>query len=501
VLGYDAKVRPEKVGLEEETHLDMCQFIQGRHIEGDDKEVKPFKLCEMPRGTLKSTAITVGYTIQRIIKNPDIRILILNAVYENAKKFLDEIKSHFEANQILNELYGNFVDSKNWRAEEIKVTGRTIGNKEPTVSLGSPGVLKTGMHYDLIIIDDLVDDLNTRTKDAMDEIIKVYKLCLSLLQPEGEIVVIGTRWHFNDLYNHIEINERHRFNVFKRSAYNEDGSLLYPQKLNKEYLEDQKKSQGPYVFSCQYLNDPVDEEAAFFKKEWFRFYSITNEYFIPDRKPEEGQNAKSQTFYTLSQMNVSLAIDPSSGVGRDYTGVTVCAMDPENRVFVLEAYRKKLNHTALLNLIFEYQDKYKNLRTGIEYAAMQVTLKHSLHEAMQQREKYFYIKGFESTFVKSKDSRVRSLIYPFEMGQIYLLSEQTDFMDELLRFPRGSFDDIADSFAYQPELWTAPEFYQSDEPPPNSLEAIKRQIAEANNMPFYIGQHKNDKWGFYDEIN
>jgi predicted phage terminase large subunit-like protein len=505
ILGYDAKTRPEKIGLEEDTHLDMCQFIEGRHLEEDDREVKPFKLCEMPRGTLKSTAITVGYSIQRIVKNRNIRILILNAVFDNAKKFLDEIKGHFEGNQILTGLYGGeyggFVDNKNWRAEEIKVLGRTVNYKEPTISLGSPGVLKTGMHYDLIIMDDLVDDLNTRTKEGMDEIIKVYKLCLALLQPDGEIVVIGTRWHFNDLYNYIEKNERHRFNVYKRSCYREDGSLLYPQKLTKQYLEDQKKTFGPYLFSCNYLNDPVDEEAAYFKKSWFRYYTIANGYFIPDSRLEEGQQTKSQTFYSIEQMNLTLAIDPSSGVGRDYTGITVCATDPEKRVFVLEAYRKKLNHTKLIDLIFEYQEKYPEIKTGIEYASMQITLKHALHDAMQRRERYFYIKGFETTFVKSKDSRVKSLVYPFEMGQIYLLPEHGDLMDELLRYPRGSYDDIADSLAYQPELWSAPEFYISDEPPPNSLEAVRRQIIEANNMPFFIGQHKNDKWGFYDEIN
>jgi len=258
---------------------------------------------------------------------------------------------------------------------------------------------------------------------------------------------------------------------------------------------------GSYLFSCQYLNDPVDEETSYFKNSWFRFYSKESGYLVPNLKLEEGEQTKSNTFYTLDNCNITLAIDPSSGIGRDYCGITVCAVDHEKRIFVLEAYRKKLNHTALLNLIFDYQDKYKNLKTGIETAAMQIMLKHSLHEEMQRREKYFYVKEFDTTSVKRKEDRIRALTYPIEMGQIYFLPEQADAIDELLRFPRGSFDDIADSLAYQLELWSTPELYESDEPPPNSLEMVRRQIIEANNMPFYIGQHKNDRWDFYDQIN
>ena len=491
VLGYDKKQRPEKIGMEPKTHMDICRFIESRYIEGEDKEVKPFKLCEMPRGSLKSSVITVGRSVQKIIQNPNIRILLTNEKYDQTKKFLDEVKGHFESNEILRELYGDYVDTKRWTMEEITVNARTVRFKEPTVALGSLQVIKTGMHYDLIIIDDWVSDANITSKELMDNVIKQYKLALALLQPDGEIIVVGTRWHFNDLYNFLEKNERHRFNVFKRGALNEDGSLFYPEKLTKGFLEDQRISLGSYLYSCQYLNDPIDEDTAHFKKSWIKFYEVTNNgFYKPSEIAEASGIPQKNTYYTLGQMNISMTIDPSSGVSHDYTGITVTAMDPDNRVFVLEAFRKKLNPPALMNLIFEYNKKYPNLKMGIETAAMQVTLKYMLHSEMERREDYFYIKQFETTYAKSKEERIKSLTWKFEFGTIFLLPEHDDLIDEIIRFPVGNFDDIIDSLAYQPELWTVPSLEIDDSPPEGSIEWIRRQIIESKNKKYYIGQER-----------
>ena len=499
VLGYDKKLRPEKVGMEPKTHLDMCRFIEGRYIEGDDKEIKPFKLCEMPRGSLKSSVITVGRVVQKIIQNPNIRILITNEKFDNAKTFLDEIKGHFESNDILRDLYGDYVDRKKWTTERITVNARTVTFKEPTVDLGSLQVIKTGMHYDLIIMDDWVSDENIGSKEMMDNVIKQYKLALALLQPDGEVIVVGTRWHFNDLYNFLEKNERHRFNVFKRGAVNKDGTLLYPEKLTKKFLEEQRVSLGSYHYSCQYLNDPIDEETAHFKKKWIKFYEVTNEgFYKPNETPEIGQKPLGDKFYKLSQMNVSMAIDPSSGVSHDYTGVTVTAIDPENRVFVLEAFRKKLTATEIMKLMFDYQKKYQDLKVGIETAAMQVTLKYMLHEEMERREEWFYVKTFETTYAKSKEERIKSLTWKFEFGTIFLRPEQDDLIDELLRFPVGNFDDIADSLAYQPELWSAPSEEVDDSPPEGSIDWIRQQIIDSQRKKYYIGQERMQGYG---EIN
>src|SRR3989337_2980776 len=58
-------------------HRELCNFAQERR----DKK----KLILVPRMHLKSTLITVGYSIFRIIDNPNIRILIISGTHENAE--------------------------------------------------------------------------------------------------------------------------------------------------------------------------------------------------------------------------------------------------------------------------------------------------------------------------------------------------------------------------------------------------------------------------------
>ena len=59
VLGYD-RVR-------QKPHQELITWI--------NRSKKRTKLILMPRGSFKSSVITIGHTIQKIIQNPNIRIL------------------------------------------------------------------------------------------------------------------------------------------------------------------------------------------------------------------------------------------------------------------------------------------------------------------------------------------------------------------------------------------------------------------------------------------
>ena len=243
ILGYK--------DMDESVHLQLGEFVNKRYLDPiDEGKSKPFKLVLLPRGSFKSSVVTIGYTVQSIVKNPNIRILIANEKLDNAKTFLSEIKGHFESNEILRNFYGDFISKFGWREDSIIVSKRTKNLKEPTVSCAGVEVVKVGMHYDLIIMDDLVSDQNSTTKEQIDKVKDFYRLALPMLEPGGEIIVIGTRWHFNDLYNHLIENEKHRFNYYIRGAYTEDKKLWFPNRLTEEFLQDQRRSQSSYQFAC-----------------------------------------------------------------------------------------------------------------------------------------------------------------------------------------------------------------------------------------------------------
>src|SRR5690606_27304820 len=62
-------------------------------------------LIMMPRGTFKSSIVTIGFTLQYILNDPDARILIDSETYGKAKNFLAEIKGHLEGNKKFREIF------------------------------------------------------------------------------------------------------------------------------------------------------------------------------------------------------------------------------------------------------------------------------------------------------------------------------------------------------------------------------------------------------------
>lgn len=467
-LFYFNKLMLEYKDLEEDVHLELCEFVDDRYLEpGQDK--KPFKLILLPRGSFKSSIITIGHTIQSIVKNPNIRILIANEKLDNAKAFLSEIKGHFENNEKFRNFYGDWVSKFGWREDSIFVSRRTKNLKEPTVSTAGVEVVKVGMHYELIIMDDLVSDINTSTLEQRNKVKDFYRLALSLLEPGGTIICVGTRWRFDDLYNHLIENEKHRFNYYIRGAYKKDKTLWFPQRLTENFLQDQRKSQSSYQFACQYLNNPIDDEEAKFKKEWIKNYSIS----LGGKLVAQG-NEKAKHF-RINDCRIFMHIDPATSDKNrgDFTAFIVSAISPEDFIYILEANREKLNLTQLINRIFDYYKKYPNVRKIlIEMQATQQMIKFPLFEEQKKRRIYLPIEEITHTWVKSKENRISGLIPRFEFGTIFIKSDMVELEDELLRFPVGQHDDLIDALSFGLNYWKKPSQAYREELPKNCFKSI-----------------------------
>jgi len=479
-------------------HMQLCEFMDGRYSDnGKEGLSKPFKLVLMPRNSFKTSIVTIGYSLKSIVENPDIRILIANEKFDNAKDFLRELKGHIEYNPKFRAAYGDYTGSKNWTEESITVQGRKKNLKEPTVSCAGIGVVKVGMHYDLIIMDDLVSQANITTKDQMRKVIDFYKLALSLLVPGGKIVVIGTRWSFNDLYNHIIENEMHRFDTFVRSAFADDGSLLFPEVLSRKFLEDQRKSQSSYIFSCQYLNNPVDDDSADFKKEWIRYYTIDNYgFYKPVEQEDEYHRGANITLYTLDQMNCYLTLDPAISQSKyaDESGIVICAIDPADRVFVLHAKGYRLSTKQLVDKVFSLCRKYPVKKIGLETAVFQKIIKFEIYRQMKELNQYLPIEELTTTWTTSKEERIIRLQPRFENREIFLTNDMKDLEDQIIRFRVSKRDDILDALAHQLQLLKKPKFRTSSGAPLGSFEYYRQGIKRKSDYVDYIGNQKIGDW-------
>lgn len=163
------------------------------------------KLIVMPRGTFKSSIGVVGYSIWRLMRNPDERILLDSEVYTNSKNFLREIKDRLMQPRFT-ELFGDW-STNNWNESEITISKRTRPLKEASVTAGGIETVKVGQHYDTIIFDDLNSNNNSQTTEGRQKVVSHYQLSLSILEPTGTCLVIGTRYAENDVIGHILKNE------------------------------------------------------------------------------------------------------------------------------------------------------------------------------------------------------------------------------------------------------------------------------------------------------
>lgn len=187
-------------------YSDMTLNTHGAMIEALEDEATKNKLIVMPRGTFKSSVSSVAYPIWRLIRNPNLRILIDSEVYSNSKNFLREIRAHLIGNQRLIQLFGEFKTS-NWNESEVTIAQRTAIKKEASITCGGIGTIKVGQHYDLIIADDLNSQNNSETVEGRKKVIRHYQMYVGLLDPGGEKVVIGTRYAVDDVIGHILENE------------------------------------------------------------------------------------------------------------------------------------------------------------------------------------------------------------------------------------------------------------------------------------------------------
>lgn len=175
-------------------HNNLAEYLEksGKH-----------KLILIPRGHLKSSLVTVAWTIQQLLRNPDLRILIRNAVWDQSRRFLSQIQGYLESSK-LPLVFGKFTSTKTlWTREEIEIAQRAVRKASPSIMTAGLETSLTGLHFDIIVDDDLVNDKNTSTKEQIQKVIDVYNDSFNLLDRGGTHVVIGTRWNVKDLYGHI----------------------------------------------------------------------------------------------------------------------------------------------------------------------------------------------------------------------------------------------------------------------------------------------------------
>ena len=387
----------------------------------------------------KSTIITYGRTIQDILIDPEVTIGIFSHTRPIAKAFLKQIKRELEENEFLKSLFPEILfanpqkESIQWSLDDGIIVKRSSNPKEATVEAwGLVDGQPTSKHFTKLIYDDVVTRESVTSPEMCAKTTEAWALSLNLGSRGGTTRTIGTRYHFGDAYK--DMMERgippRLYPATVTGKFEGDPVLLDRESLNKK-----RREMGPYVFGCQMLQNPVADVAMGFKQDWIRQAIIS---------PRLGWN-----YYVI--------VDPANTKRKrsDYTAMLVIATAPDQRYYLIDGIRDRLNLAERTKALFHLVRKYRPIVVGYEQYGLQADIPH-IREKMDAESYHFEIR--ELGGAASKFDRIQRLVPIFEQGRFFLPYQllKLDYQgmpydlvkvflqDELLAFPVAVHDDVID---------------------------------------------------------
>jgi len=410
VLGYQV----------EPFHLAMLQF-QFQH---------PQSLQLVFRGAGKTTLCTITKTIHYLLKNPNLRILLASKTAGNAEAFLKEVKGHFESNDKLAALFGRYYDPNlvsKWDNREIEVLPRTRVSKEASVTcVGVDGTI-VSKHYDVIISDDLVDEDNARTQYMREKtktwFYQTLDPCLeppdSTVEHRGEHHILGTRYHWADLYGHLLENE-YKAQSQIIPALNENEESPWPEKYPPEWLAKKKANAGMIIFNAQYQCDTEAMKGEIFKYDDCQQH---NDIDYP------------------SGLRVFMGVDLAVGENtkNDQFAIVVIGLDAADHIWVLDHYAGFDRFSLQQSRFKEMYRLHDPVLAGLEVVAYQKVL----HQVLKEQDVNLRIYPIHTD--KDKITRAWKLSPVFEEKRMHFRKGMNTLIDQLVLFPNHPHDDLFDA--------------------------------------------------------
>lgn len=420
----------------------------------------PFVAIAAPRGFAKSTAITHSYTLACALFRERSFILLISGTEGQSILFLNDLKNELKDNTNIHMLFGVPKFLKD--AETDIIVEMPDGHRFRVMAKGAEqqmrGAKWAGKRPDLIICDDIEEDEQVMNKERREKFRKwFFGALLPLRSDHGIVRIVGTILHMDSMLERLmpeyQLAERRKTKLIiheplklytdyklpwksiKYRAHDADWeNLLWPEKRTREWLEaerDKYVAQGmPEIYSQEYLNVPIDESTAFFKRK----------DFIPQLETDRNLIFR---YYIASDMAVS------EKDRADYTVFVIGGMDEVGILHIVNVIRERMDAKQIIDQMLYLETFYKPEIFAIEKGQIEKAIGPFLNEEMIKRNVYPNIIKLAPSMDKSQrarsiQARIRARGVRFDKEADWY---QT-FEDELCRFPRDKHDDQVDAFAY-----------------------------------------------------
>jgi predicted phage terminase large subunit-like protein len=285
-----------------------------------------------------------------------------------------------------------------------------------------------------------MDDLTIDAKDAASEKEQAslrmwYKqVAYNRLQKDGRIVLIGTRWREDDiqgwLLNPEEQERIDDWTIFRFPAIAEEdeefrkqGEALWPAEFDLEALE-RIQSEERRAFAGLYQQRPSIETGNIIQRSWLKLEKLTDDMLRGPR---------------------IMALDTAfkEGSHNDYSAATIGQMCGSN-IGVLYAEQKKLDFPKLILWIKTMVQIYGIRAILCEDAASGQSVIQTIRKELPS----VPIIPIKIKRGEDKESLMHAICPFLESGRVVInkFAGVDTLLDNLLVFPAGAHDDLADSF-------------------------------------------------------
>ena len=426
-----------------------------------------------PRGTGKTSIISLAFPARHIIFRHSKSILMISATENSALLQSDNLKTALQYNQDIVTLFGSIKPRSRdtafakgcWETPSgISILARGSGQQ-------TRGLIKGNFRPDLIIIDDLEDPQEQISDESRAKIERWFWDDIYFLPDKGKpykIILLGTITHPNCLLQKLLDNPS--WNGVRLELFDDNRKSLWPEyqsdaQIQAEYEQFEREGKLDLLY-MNWRNIPVAKETAKFKPEYFKYYE------------EETERSK----FTESVV----IIDPAKtlNITSDDTAIVVIGLTPTGGIYVRDVMSGKFAPDQIYELAFDACEKYHCRVIGIEVTSLNAFITYPIKDAMLRRGRYYEIEELKPW--ASKEERVGQLESFYRRGLIFHNKTATVKLESrLLSYPRPKLWDCMDALAYIIPLLHLGERYGS----PDWKEEVQKGEDEFSKLDEYDREH------------
>lgn len=349
--------------------------------------------------------------------------------------------------------------------QDVQAAGKWKTNKNGTYIAAGVRSKIAGRGAHLALLDDVMSEQDALSDSGRKWIKGWYPAGVrTRLMPNGSIVIINTRYHYDDICGWLlklqKTNpDTEKWRVISIPAWLDEpsakllglpiGSSYFPEWKPREVLArdeaEIKASEGSRHWNALYMQNPTPDEGGIIKKKWFKRWEaedppycefIIQTYDTAFSTKETADNSVIQTWGIFSTVD-------TDDTGRESS---------EENLILLSNTHGKFDYTDLRNMAQEQIKKYNPDLCIVEKKASGQSLIQDLRRAR--------VPLLEYNPDRDKTARLYAASPYVEAGKVWLPLGKDwaeDVFSEIITFPNAAHDDMVDCFTmavlYMRDSW------------------------------------------------